>query len=189
MNRRALLSAVGGVGAAGLAGCVSADDDGADPPADTDTESPTEATETETDGETNTHGECNDAAATTEGPVELVDSSLAVSDTGCGQQADSAQVCFEEETGEVVVEGTIWGSDACDRPFLEHVDYDAGADKLVVTVVARHPETDETPACAQCITELGYRASVVFGGGLPRKVSVRHSHGPGSSDVITERER
>ncbi|SFR96625.1 hypothetical protein SAMN05216559_1664 [Halomicrobium zhouii] len=179
MHRRTMLARVSaGLGAVALAGCV-ADENG-------DEGTPSES---ETDGGDGNETDGGDGNETDDGDgngtaVSLADASLSLVHAGCGQQTDEAAVAFEADAGEVVVTGTIWGSDACKTARLADASYHADADELVV-LVATEDRSDEEEMCAECITELDYEVTAAFDGGLPGKVTVRHSHGDDPTTVST----
>lgn len=96
-----------------------------------------------------------------------VRTSFTVAATRCGTQIDRATVAFGD--GTVTVEGTTWGSDACYTGRLESVTLDDGT--LTVRVVAERPE--DAGGCAQCISEIDYRATVEVPS-TPARVVVIH---------------
>lgn len=198
MDRRTVLSGCTALAVGGLAGCVSdgageegTGDDGAGNDGDTPEWSETATADERTPG----NGTTTDPATERTAPppataVTLVDSSLTVRDVECGEETDDAAVRFDGETERVVVTGTIWGSDACRIPVLADASYDAQADALSVTVTTGDRGggdrgTDDGVACAQCVTELDYRTTHSFEGGLPGSVSVRHDRGDGGDVVAT----
>lgn len=89
----------------------------------------------------------------TDGPDDPA-TSFSVSATRCGSQANRAAVTFGE--GVVTVDGTLWGNDACYTGRLGSVSIDG--DTLTVRVTAERP--DDVRGCAQCISEIDYRATV-----------------------------
>lgn len=130
---------------AGLAGCVGGQPDD---PGDAPTGTP-------------------DQPGTPTGTPDRPPHSFAVTSTRCGTQADRADVTFGD--GTVAVEGTTWGNDACYTGRLESVVLDAGT--LTLRVAAeRRPDAE---GCAQCITEIAYRATVEVDR-LPAEVVVVH---------------
>ncbi|MCU4802606.1 hypothetical protein OB920_19780 [Halobacteria archaeon HArc-gm2] len=183
MHRRTMLTRVSaGLGAVALAGCVADEngDEGTPAESETETGSGGGTPGNETDGGDGTETDGGDGSI--EG-VSLADATLSLVDAGCGQQTDEAAVAFEADAGEVVVTGTIWGSDACKIPRLADASYHADADELVVLVATQNRE--DAQGCAQCITELDYEVTAAFEGGLPGQVTVRHSHGDDPTTVST----
>lgn len=82
------------------------------------------------------------------------------------------------------VVGTIPGSDACATAALDGVRYD-GADELVVVVrTVRDPSVGETAACAECLLDIDYVATVRLASALPARVVVTHD-----GDVVTTADR
>ena len=135
VKRRGLLQATGALAAGGLAGCVGA---APGPPGDGD-------------GDTTDPPPSNDDGGS---PSELA-TSFTVSGTRCGNQTNEAAVTFSD--GRVTVDGTIWGNDACYTGHLESVTLEGGT--LTISVVAERPEGEDV-GCAQCISEIDYRATV-----------------------------
>ncbi|MFB6184753.1 MAG: hypothetical protein ABEI96_09390 [Haloarculaceae archaeon] len=154
-ERRSFLRAGPVAGALALAGCVG---DGPETAETTDEFSTDASPTSETTGE---------AVPT------ITDRSFTLLEGGCGQRIDEATITFGERR--VDIEGTIWGSDTCKRVRLQAATYDSETGRLTVAVETyTHTEDGETLACAQCIVELDYRATVAFDGGLPAEVEVRH---------------
>jgi hypothetical protein len=118
---------------------------------------------------------------TTLGPVEpeIGGTDFAVLDQGCGNEVNEATVELGSDAVEIT--GTIAGSDACKTAELADATYDPNADELRVTVGT--VDREGAGACAQCIVEIDYRASVQFTGGLPPNVVVRHD-GVGEPGVV-----
>jgi len=155
MNRRELLCGVAAVGAAGgLAGCVA--DSGAP-------------------------GDDPGGDATTERSPTLAGGELASVETDCadGEERGTASVAFDDER--VTVAGAVSTSNPCYDAALDEHGYDAGADRLTVTVAVS--PTDEF--CATCTGVLRYQATVDFEGGLPGAVRVRHADGDATETVTT----
>ncbi|MHC3378992.1 hypothetical protein [Haloarcula sp. H-GB5] len=99
-----------------------------------------------------------------------------------GSQTSSATVAFDGD--QVVVEGTIWGSDGCKTADLTDVVYDTDSDDLSISIGTKEM-TDAGDMCTQAIMEIDYRATVTFEDGLPGTVSVSHDTGGGLSPVTT----
>ena len=132
MKRRRILRTGGVLACGGLAGCVGS---GPGSPGDGSTDPPT------TDGDG--------------GSSPALETSFAVSGTRCGNQVDEASVSFDD--GKVTVEGTTWGNDACYTGRLDSATLDGGT--LTVRVVAERPRGEDV-GCAQCISEIDYRATI-----------------------------
>lgn len=81
--------------------------------------------------------------------------SFAVTSARCGDQVSRAAVSVE--AGTVTVEGVTWGNDACYTARLDTATFHGNT--LIVRVVAESAADDEE-SCAQCITEIEYRATV-----------------------------
>ena len=99
-----------------------------------------------------------------------------------GSQISSATVAFDGN--QVVVDGTIWGSNGCKTADLTDISYDASADKLSLSVgTTEMPDAGDM--CAQAIMEINYRATVTFEDGLPDTVSISHDSDDGLNPVTT----
>jgi hypothetical protein len=159
MRRRELLALAGAVG---LAGCT-----GDAPPADGGTSSPTP---TETDPPTDTPAPTPEPV-----PVAVTDSEFQVRSVECGTGRGSAAVAHEstgERTGRVMVDGVVVGNDSCYSARL--VDVAASDGTLRVAVEAYVPEENEGKACADCVVDATYRATVRYEGPGPFDVVVEH---------------
>ncbi|WP_434531267.1 hypothetical protein ACODNH_08675 [Haloarcula sp. NS06] len=99
-----------------------------------------------------------------------------------GSQTSSATVTFDEH--QVVVDGTIWGSDGCKTADLTDISYDTSADELSLSVGTKEMP-DAGDMCTQAIIEIDYRATVMFENGLPGTVAVSHDSGNGLCPVTT----
>lgn len=115
------------------------------------------------------------------GEPTLEERSFRVIESGCGTQTNEATVEFQDTS--VVVSGTITGSDACQTAELAAVNFDADTGALTVTVATL--DREEGGVCAQCLTEIDYRATITFSGGLPSVVTVNHDGTGGSGTVAT----
>ena len=148
VNRRRVLQAVAGLGASGLAGCI-----GGRPtePGDTHSGTPRETS----------------SAMPPHTPGEPA-TSFVVTSRRCGNQVNDATVSFGD--GTVTVEGTTWGSDACTTGRLDAVTLEGGT--LTVAVVTERVAPDDQ-ACAQCISEIHYTATVAVSP-PPDEVVVTH---------------
>ncbi|WP_123536220.1 hypothetical protein [Halosimplex salinum] len=207
MKRRTLLRGLSAAGAFAVTGCLS--DGSGGEPTETDTPEPTseptdsaEPADTQHDAPDDTVTEPGDGSDTpSDAPTDtpsgtpasdpsttpsgVADESLTVLDSGCGSQTDAAEVVFDGDAGTVTVTGTIWGNDACYTAVLSDVRVDG--DSLTVVVAAESDAgTDE--ACAECITEIGYEATITVDDALPGEVTVVHRHG-GEDTRVTSTER
>lgn len=155
MNRREMLTTTGAVlGAASLGGCVSQ----------------------YTDSPGSGGGETTDAKPT------LGKQSLKIKKAGCGQQKNAAAVEYADSN--VVVTGTIPGSDSCQTATLGDVSYSPEGGTLDVTVTTKKKEG--AGVCSQCISEIEYEATFQFEGGLPSNVTVTHDS-MGNSETVAEK--
>lgn len=122
--------------------------------------------------------------STTSPEPSLGESSLRVTDAGCGSQdAGGAEVSFDEQS--IVVTGTVVGNNGCYRARLADVSYESSSDTCRVVVEA-YDASDPDEMCTQCITTIDYEASVAFDGGLPETVDVVHDDMSGRSTVATD---
>lgn len=86
----------------------------------------------------------------------------------CGTEVNTARVEAGDE--QVTVTGTITGSDACKTAELKTASVEKGTLRVVVAAVNRA----DAGACAQCLSEIDYEATVSFEGGTPESVVVVH---------------
>lgn len=98
-----------------------------------------------------------------------VDAALDVESVDCANGTDEATVAFEDDR--VVVRGTASGADACYTARLAGVAYEDGT---LTVRVETYSDADEGTACAQCLVDVAYAATVTFEGGLPDGVIVTH---------------
>ena len=98
-----------------------------------------------------------------------VDPTLTVIASGCGDGTDRAAIRFADET--VHIEGVIVGSNTCETAQIESVTTTGST--LRVEIVTAVPGTG-TPACAQCLTDIEYRATIDGDGFTPDEVVVIH---------------
>lgn len=113
------------------------------------------------------------------GPT-IADRAFDVTDAGCGTGENRAAVSYA--SGTVTVDGSIDGANACYTATLDRASYDDSTDELTVAVVSE--ERSDGQACAQCIVDIAYTASVTFDSGLPGRVVVTHD-----GDVVTTDDR
>jgi hypothetical protein len=116
------------------------------------------------------------------GNMSLVDTSLTVTDAGCGTVAEKATVSFDSEATSVTVRGTTTGADSCHLARLTASEYAADSGELTLTVETY--AASEGP-CTECLTEIDYEATADFDGGLPERVVVIHDSRGGRQEVAT----
>lgn len=204
MNRRTLLRTLSAAGALAVAGCLS--EGPGSQPADTDTDdstptdepaatptdepgstitAPGDGTGTPTDSPTDVHTDTlsetpdSDPSAT---PSGVASQSLTVSGSECGTQDEAASVAFDRDGGTVTVTGTIWGNDSCYTAVLSAVRLEGAS---LTAVVASESDADPDTACAECITQIQYEATVQLDSALPEDVSVVHEHGDEQSEITS----
>ena len=131
-------------------------------------------------GEAPGNGETSTGGASK--PPSVNETTFRVIKRQSGSQTSSATVTFDGN--QVVVEGTIWGTDGCKTADLTDVTYDSSADELRISVGTKEMP-DAGDMCTQAIMEINYRATVTFANGLPETVSVSHDTGDGQSPVTT----
>lgn len=157
MRRRTLLRNAAAAGAVALsAGCLT--DAG-----------PGDSTDTETD----------DGSSPT-----LDDTAFEVTNVGSGTQVDEAAVTTDGQ--QVVVTGTIHGSNGCYTASLADATFEDGT--LAVTVESHEKDTEGTATnvCTDAIVEIEYRLEATFAGGMPGTVEVTHDSPSGLKVVTTE---
>jgi hypothetical protein len=159
VKRRTILSRVGALGTAGLAGCVSGADDG---------------------GASGGGGTTNETTTDSSMTPTLEGATIEVQANDCGQERSEATVSFAED---VTVEGTIWAPNPGWTAVLTDATYDADADELAVTVGVE--EGDDDGPVVQCIAEIQYRATATFADGEPGSVTVTHETNDGTETVAT----
>ena len=167
MDRRELLAGLGAVlGTASLGGCLGRYRDAIGGAGETTQDGTTQngTTRDTTDGQSGT---------TTGRPATLADTSFQPLSAGCGQPTNEASVRFRRQANEVVVTGTIPGSNACYTAKLADASYDPETGTLDLTVASTQ-QKDGADVCAQCITQIEYEATAAFEGGLPESVRVIH---------------
>jgi hypothetical protein len=113
----------------------------------------------------------------------MANATVEVTGNECGEQVDEAAVSTAD--GTVTVEGTIWAPDACYTNAKVGTIYDPNGDSLLLTVFATK-ESTAAAACAQCIVEIDYTATVEFTGGLPASVAVTHGEGDRQTTVVEQ---
>lgn len=94
----------------------------------------------------------------------------------------SASVTFDRAAGQVAVRGCVTGETACHYPEVASAGYDGEVFRLVV---ASEYQADDDEACAQVLTDRGYRVEARFDGDTPRDVEVVHDDVHGSESVAT----
>ena len=98
------------------------------------------------------------------------------------ESPESASVSFDRADEQVIVQGCVTGETACHYPEVESAGYD---DEVFRIVVAPEFQADEDEACAQVLTDRGYRAEAIFEGDVPREVEIVHDDVHGRAIVAT----
>ncbi|WP_136687501.1 twin-arginine translocation signal domain-containing protein [Halorhabdus amylolytica] len=210
MNRRQFLESTATAGTVGLlAGCLNSEasenesttENGSET-ATTDENTPTtdEPTETETatstpddtTTETTDDGDSIGEGTTTEpdrsgegswansGSMDGIEFEFSSEAPACGQERNETDIEFDTDTGEVLVEGIISGSDLCKRAQLADLMYDREESHLTIAVEA--VDREDVEACAQCIAEIAYKGRFSFEEEIPESASVNHNgHGVASA--------
>lgn len=168
MRRRDVLALVA-AGTTGLAGCTGAG------PAGPGSESP-EPTDSPTDSPSDSPtGSPSPSPTETPTPVTVTDREFEVLGVECGSDAESAAVSHDstgDSTGRVTVRGVVTGNDTCHSARL--VGASVTEEHLRVAVESYVPEEDEGKACAECLVDIDYRATIVYEGDGPFDVVVEH---------------
>lgn len=176
MNRRTFLSGTVGAGALLLSGCLAGGPGAGPGDGDETTTDGGNGTTTSSGNETTTeNGGGNETTAVGDddaGSPALSGTEFAVVSADCGVGASDAKVSLDDAAGTVAVEGTITAPSACYTASLADARYGGETDSLWVDVVTERPE--DAGVCAQCLTEVEYRATLSFEGGLPARVAVTH---------------
>ena len=171
MRRRTVLRVAATSGVGVLAGCTAEGpiDGGTDTP-------PTESAQSPTSSPTATATPC---------AVNRVGTAFAVRDVECGTGETTADASVSP-TGDatadgdgsprytVTVTGTIDGADTCHTARLLAAEALPGEDTLRVSVESYVPKSNETVACADCIVDIDYEATVEFECGYYGTVTVLH---------------
>lgn len=108
------------------------------------------------------------------------------------ESQESATVSFHPANEQVIVNGCVTGATACHYPEVASAGYVEGVFQLVVVLEYQGPDPgqesnhgDEDEACAQVLTDRGYRAEVNFDGGVPSEVEVVHEDVHGRAIITT----
>lgn len=125
------------------------------------------------DGERVTKGE-RGTNTEVDGGIESTDFRVVGSRNTDSENVDDAEIEFDEESGSVVFEGTIRGSDGCKTAALESAEYDGDEDKVSLSVVTRNREDANRRMCTEALVEIDYIATVNFDGEIPHNASVSH---------------
>jgi hypothetical protein len=88
-----------------------------------------------------------------------------------GSEPPAATVTADDATDQVVVEGTIVGSDLCTDAALESATYDGEVDSLDVVVGTT---SRDSGACGQTTNPIEYRVTFDIDGDLPDTVDITH---------------
>ncbi len=114
-------------------------------------------------------------------PTPTGDPEFAVTDRSCGNGQNAASVSFN--TDSVTVAGTIGGRDTCDTALLDGVEW--SDDTLTIRVKVAREKATETVACAECLTDIDYTATVPTGDRSLSTVKVIHVTSSGPQTVTT----
>ncbi len=161
MKRRTFLTTLAAGTTAAAAGCIGNSDDAG--PGGTGNGSGNGTGDASENGSDDT---------TTRPSVTLANTDFSVVSQDCGQGTDDSDVTYQASA--VAVEGVISASDTCYTARMKDATYDPDADTLTVAVETYVPEENEGKACAQCLVDIEYAATVNFEGGLPATVVVTH---------------
>lgn len=117
-----------------------------------------------------------DGEGESETSTALTGSEFEVTGSECGTETNEAEYTPSQGTSEGsisegIVEGTLWGPDACATAELGYVSYDSSDDTLVADVRTARTDAD---ACADCITEVSYRLVAEFENGVADSAAVSH---------------
>lgn len=194
MQRRKLLKlTVSATVFTAVAGCTESSDrdgdgagtettdrpEGDSPSAGGQTDGPTDdgtnGTESPSLGGTGSGGQSASGSA---GQMNGVSFSFSTRGGSCGEGADNVDISFDSEANEVVLDGTISGSDSCKTAELDAVSYDDGESKLTVDIVTREREACEGKdvAAQQCLVDIPYEGTFDLADqdSTPNEVSVNH---------------
>jgi len=206
MRRRRLLKVTASATAlSAFAGCTQSGERGTEEPEETtdgtDTgpgsrpgNGTTDSTESETPEPTGrTEGGSSDQGWGSGGTMDGVDFSFSSRSPECGNGEDDVDITFDDDAGEVTLDGVIRGSDTCKRAQLGTVEYDDDADTLSVTVETT--DIEECGAGATCVVDIEYEATFTFEDAIPSEASVSHgdrygasaAHGSSSASASTSR--
>jgi hypothetical protein len=116
------------------------------------------------------------------GTMNGVEFSFASRSPECGQGEDDVDITFDDEAGEVRLDGVISGSDLCKRASLVAVEHDESAGRVSATIEAVDQDRcqDGDVAAGQCIVDIEYEATFTFDDGIPSEASVSHGNGFGA---------
>lgn len=190
MQRRKLLRlTVSATAVTAIAGCTQdsdRDDDGTgtettdraegdSPGAGGQTDDGTDVTDSPSPAGSGSGGQSASGSA---GQMNGVSFSFSTQGGTCGEGADNVDISFDTETNEVVLDGTISGSDSCKTAELDAVTYDDGESKLTVDIVTRERDAckDGDTMAQQCLVDIPYEGTfdLVDQDSLPDEVSVSH---------------
>ena len=85
---------------------------------------------------------------------------------------DEANVEFDTDANEIVVEGVLSGSDLCKRARLVELSNDREESHLSIAIES--VDREDCEAGGQCITEISYEGTFSFEDGIPEGASVSH---------------
>lgn len=104
----------------------------------------------------------------TPSPTPALTTAFEIESRACGSGNDDATIHVTSDA--VKVTGVIGGRNTCDSAALEAVRFDDGQLTISVIVVA----DDADAACAQCITDIEYTATIGVGNREVEEVVVEH---------------
>lgn len=180
MQRRALLTGLGATTILGLAGCVGDGPSGDGNGNDGGNGTGDDGTDDGSDGG-DSGGDDSDG--------DPVLTRAALSQAPC-EEPETATVAFDEEVGEIRVDGCIVGNTGCHVPSLLEPTLEEGetrrlTDDRILVAVETVDDSDPDEACTQVLTELGYEATFAFEGALPSSIEVVHETHDGERTVAT----
>jgi hypothetical protein len=186
MQRRDILKRAGAATTVGLlGGCLGRE--GRSPGNSESDGGGTSTTETTASETTTAEGTTETAmttrTSTTTADTTVKDRSLKVLGAECGQPKNDAAIEFEDSKKQLVVTGSMTGSDSCTRPKIESAKCDSKSSTFMVTIGTK--QKDGSIGCSECITEIEYRATFTFEEALPKSVTVTHES-MGESKVVAD---
>lgn len=122
-------------------------------------------------------GEEVDARPEERGEANLKNTEFEVTGSECGTMKNEVEYIREQGMSETkagskgTVIGTIWGPDSCATAELGYVSYDRKEDALVADV---RTASEDKEGCADCITEVEYKLTAEFEGGIADSAAVSH---------------
>ncbi len=174
MQRRDILKRAGAATTVGiLAGCLGRGGSGPGGSGSDETSTTTTTTGSTTNSTTTTGDTTKTTTSSSDGEVAVKSHSLKVLSAKCGQPKNEASVEPKDSKKQLLITGTIPGSDSCARPVLKRAKTDAKTGTFMVTVGTKKKKSGSV-ACSECITAIKYRATFTFAGPPPKSVQVTH---------------